>query len=38
MVCLSLDITPQNYDPEVILQLPEVIGQAQGMHILATTT
>ncbi len=33
-ISLSLGITPQNYDPEEILQLPEVIGQAQGMHIV----
>ena len=31
---LSLGITPQNYEPEEILQLPEVIGQAQGVHIV----
>ena len=32
---LSLGITPQNYQPEEILQLPEMIGQAQGVHIVA---
>ena len=31
---LSLGITPQNYQPEEILQLPEVIGQAQDLHIV----
>jgi len=31
---LSLGITPQNYKPEEILQLPEIIGQAQGVHIV----
>ena len=31
---LSLGITPQNYQPEEILQLPEMIGQAQGVHIV----
>jgi len=31
---LSLGITPQNYEPEEILQLPEMIGKAQGMHIV----
>jgi hypothetical protein len=31
---LSLGITPQNYQPEEILQLPEIIGQAQGVHIV----
>ena len=31
---LSLGITPQNYQPEEILQLPEVIGIAQGVHIV----
>lgn len=31
---LSLGITPQNYEPEEILQLPEMIGQAQGVHIV----
>ena len=31
---LSLGITPQNYQPEEILQLPEMLGQAQGVHIV----
>ena len=31
---LSLGITPQNYQPEEILQLPEMIGQAQGVHVV----
>jgi AAA+ ATPase superfamily predicted ATPase len=31
---LSLGITPQNYQPEEILQLPEMIGMAQGVHIV----
>lgn len=31
---LSLGITPQNYQPEEILQLPEIIGQVQGIHIV----
>ena len=31
---LSLGITPQNYEPEEILQLPETIGKAQGVHIV----
>ena len=31
---LSLGITPQNYQPEEILQLPEMIGKAQGVHIV----
>ena len=31
---LSLGISPQNYSPEEILQLPEKIGQAQGVHIV----
>ena len=31
---LSLGITPQNYDPEEILQLPEKIGLSQGVHIV----
>lgn len=30
----SLGITPQNYQPEEILQLPEMIGHAQGVHIV----
>jgi len=33
-ISLSLGITPQNYKPEEILQLPEIIGQAQGVHIV----
>ena len=31
---LSLGITPQNYQPEEILQLPELIAQEQGKHIV----
>lgn len=31
---LSLGITPQNYQPEEILQLPELIGQTQGVHLV----
>lgn len=31
---LSLGITPQNYQPEEILQLPEIIGQAKDIHIV----
>ena len=31
---LSLGITPQNYEPEEILKLPEMIGQAQSVHIV----
>lgn len=31
---VSLGITPHNYAPEEILQLPEVIGKAQGVHIV----
>ena len=31
---LSLGITPQNYEPEEILQLPEKIGIVQGVHIV----
>ena len=31
---LSLGITPQNYQPKEILQLPEMIGKAQGVHIV----
>ena len=30
----SLGITPQNYQPEEILQLPEIIGKTQGVHIV----
>jgi len=31
---LSLGITPQNYQPEEILQLPELIAQEQGVHLI----
>lgn len=31
---LSLGITPQNYQPEEILQLPEIIGKEQNVHIV----
>ena len=31
---LSLGITPKNYQPEEILQLPEIIGKAQGVHLV----
>lgn len=31
---LSLGITPQNYQPEEILQLPEIIGKEQNIHII----
>ena len=31
---LSLGINPQNYQPEEILQLPEMIGKAQGVHVI----
>ena len=31
---LSLGITPHNYQPEEILQLPEVIGKSQGVHVV----
>lgn len=33
-VSLSLGITPQNYQPEEILQLPELIAKEQGIHIV----
>ena len=33
-VSLSLGITPQNYQPEEILQLPELIAQEQGVHLV----
>ena len=33
-ISLSLGITPQNYQPEEILQLPELIAQEQGMHLI----
>ena len=31
---LSLGITPQNYQPEEILQLPELIAKEQGVHLI----
>ena len=31
---LSLGITPQNYAPEEILQLPEIIGKSQGVDVI----
>lgn len=31
---ISLGITPQNYQPEEVLQLPEVIAKEQGVHIV----
>lgn len=31
---ISLGITPQNYQPEEILQLPEVIAKEQGVHLV----
>lgn len=31
---LSLGITPQNYQPEEILQLPELIAKEKGMHLV----
>lgn len=31
---LSLGITPQNYQPEEILQLPEIIAKEQGIHLV----
>lgn len=31
---LSLGLTPQNYQPEEILQLPEVIAKEQGVHLV----
>ena len=31
---ISLGITPQNYQPEEILQLPEIIAKEQGIHII----
>lgn len=31
---LSLGITPQNYQPEEILQLPELIAEEQGKHLI----
>jgi hypothetical protein len=33
-VSLSLGISPQNYQPEEILQLPELIAQEQGINIV----
>lgn len=33
-ISLSLGITPQNYQPEEILQLPEMIGREQNVHIV----
>ena len=33
-ISLSLGITPQNYQPEEILQLPEMIAQEQGVHLV----
>jgi AAA+ ATPase superfamily predicted ATPase len=30
----SLGITPQNYQPEEILQLPELIAKEQGVHLI----
>ena len=33
-ISLSLGITPQNYQPEEILQLPELIAQEQGIHLI----
>ena len=33
-ISLSLGITPQNYQPEEILQLPELIAKEQGKHII----
>lgn len=33
-ISLSLGITPQNYQPEEILQLPEIIAQEQGVHLV----
>ena len=31
---ISLGITPQNYQPEEILQLPEMIAKEQGVHLV----
>lgn len=31
---ISLGITPQNYQPEEILQLPELIAKEQGKHLI----
>ena len=33
-ISLSLGISPQNYQPEEILQLPELIAKEQGVHIV----
>ncbi len=33
-ISLSLGITPHNYQPEEILQLPELIAKKQGKHII----
>ena len=33
-ISLSLGITPQNYQPEEILQLPELIAREQGIHLI----
>jgi len=33
-VSFSLGITPQNYQPEEILQLPELIAREQGVHLI----
>lgn len=33
-ISLSLGITPQNYQPEEILQLPELIAQEQRIHLI----
>ena len=33
-MALSLGITPQNYQPEEILQLPELIAQEQGVQLV----
>lgn len=33
-ISLSLGITPQNYQPEEILQLPELIAKEQGVHLV----
>ena len=33
-ISLSLGITPQNYQPEEILQLPELIAKEKGVHLV----
>ena len=33
-ISFSLGITPQNYQPEEILQLPELIAKEKGIHIV----